>query len=703
MANRLAGASSPYLRQHADNPVDWYPWGNAAFAAAAERDVPVFLSVGYATCHWCHRFAAESFENESVAAELNQAFVCIKVDREERPDLDDYYMTAVMLLNGSGGWPLTAILLPDRRPFFGGTYYTVPQLLQIIDGLSQLWRDSRDKVVNAAEQLAAAIAAQHDPAPVSGNAGPAEVRTAVAELLASQDLVYGGQSGAPRFPQDMTDRLLLQHWQTAGDANALQAALASLVGMAAGGIHDHLAGGLHRYSVDGSWSVPHFEKMLYNQAGLLQAYADAAAVTGSGALRHVAQGIVDFVAAELTDPATGAYWSALDADSEGQEGTYYWWRPSRAADVLGPELTAQTPLVIADSRREVAVDSGLGLDGVVRLPAQGGLADLAADLASSAYAESVVRLGAARAERVRPATDDKVLTGWNGLFIAALAAAGDRLDEPSWLELATRTAGAAAGWHTADGVLVRVAGSDQPGQLEDYAGLGLGYYELWRATGEARWLAAAVALAQQIEPRFGAPSGPLHAASAELDDLPVRPRDVVDNALPSGNSLAAELLLSLAVVVEPQFPQGPAVQAALAALAQRLLGELGPRAVRAPRAHPASLRLVLERLYPLASAPVVRSSLLPATAGRDARVRLSTPPGWHLGNAPGELPFVRHRDNGAARMLPLLDHDQAAGWAEFAWPEECANTDRPTRITVQVCDRRRCLAPTDVWLAPRWT
>ncbi len=340
--NRLAHEASPYLLLHADNPVDWYPWGREAFEAARLADKPIFLSIGYSTCYWCHVMERESFADEGIGALLSEAFVCIKVDREERPDLDEQYMQAVQLMTGSGGWPMTVMLTPDLKPFFGGTYYPPDQLRRVVGAIGEIWRTDRARLLTSADELVAAMARGNrfgatNAERLTGD----DLGQALQAMLTDQDAVHGGHRGAPKFPQDQSDTLFLSAWHHGGPAAFRDAALRSLDAMALGGIHDHVGGGFHRYSTDGMWQVPHFEKMLYNQAGLLRAYSDAAALTGSWWYRRVAAGIVRFTLNELRDPQTGAFWSALDAETDGHEGLHYLWSE---ADLQQPAASTAYPL-----------------------------------------------------------------------------------------------------------------------------------------------------------------------------------------------------------------------------------------------------------------------------------------------------------------------------------------------------------------------
>src|SRR4051812_30793519 len=465
MPNRLAGATSPYLLQHADNPVDWREWGEEAFTEARDRDVPVLVSVGYAACHWCHVMAHESFEDEATAAEMNEGFVCVKVDREERPDVDSVYMTATQALTGSGGWPMTVFTTPDGAPFYCGTYYPprpahgMPSFRQVLAAVRDAWQNRRGGLESAGERIVAGISARRDlgpPAPLSAELLDGAVRT----LAGTFDPTAGGFGGAPKFPPSMLLEFLLRHAARTGDAQSLEMARRTAEAMARGGIHDQLAGGFARYSVDARWVVPHFEKMLYDNALLLRVYLHLWRSTGEQWAREVADGIARFLLTDLRTPE-GGFASALDADTDGVEGLTYVWTPEQLVAVLGED----------DGRWAAEVfevtDRGTFEDGASTL-------QYLRDTGDRARLDDVRRrLLAARAERPQPARDDKVVTAWNGLAVAALAEAGALLDRPEWLADAEAAATLLLDLHLVDGRLRRTSRNGVAGQhagvLEDYA------------------------------------------------------------------------------------------------------------------------------------------------------------------------------------------------------------------------------------------
>jgi hypothetical protein len=555
--NRLAGEKSPYLLQHATNPVDWFPWGEAAFAKAREEGKPVFLSIGYSTCHWCHVMERESFEDEEVAALLNSMFVPVKVDREERPDVDRVYMTAMQAMGLGGGWPLNVFLTPELRPFFGGTYFPPRSLpgrigmTALLPRVYEAWMDERDRVEETGRRVLEALASLDEPdggAPDRAE-GIAGCRDGLARAC---DEVNGGFGGAPKFPSPSNLHFLLRLHaaQPAGDARALAMAERQLDAMRMGGIHDHLGGGFHRYSTDARWLVPHFEKMLYDQAQIALAYLDAFAVTGRAEHGAAARGVLDYVARDLTSPQ-GGFWSAEDADSEGEEGRFYVWTPEEIGAALDP----------ADARVALAhwgVTAGGNFEhGASILHERRGLEATARELglapaeASERLQRARAALLAARSRRPRPHLDDKILTAWNGLMISAFAAGARVLGDPALADRAARAAEFAwsALWDDAAGTLRRrwrdgeAAGA---GQLDDHAALALGLIDLYRAGFDARWLERAARLAAAMVGRFHDPrTGAFFDGAADDPHLVLRMKSDHDGAEVAGNSLAAEVLLLL--------------------------------------------------------------------------------------------------------------------------------------------------------------
>ena len=538
MTNRLANATSPYLLQHQHNPVDWWEWTEEAFAEARRREVPVLLSVGYAACHWCHVMAHESFEDDGVAEVLNRDFVAIKVDREERPDIDAIYMTATTAMTGQGGWPMTCILTPGAEPFFAGTYLPRTQLLQLLEAVTDAWTNRREDVLasgaNVAEQLRA-VARKAAPAAI----GDDVLDQAVATLAAGFDSRNGGFGIAPKFPPSMVLEFLLRHQARVRDGHSLQMVDATCEAMARGGMYDQLAGGFARYSVDASWVVPHFEKMLYDNAQLLRVYVHLWRATGSPLAERVARETADFLLSDLRTPE-GGFASALDADTDGVEGLTYAWTPAQLAEVLGEEDGARAATLLSVTPR------GTFEHGTSTL-------QLRTDPADAAWwQEARGRLLAARHARPQPARDDKVISSWNGLAIAALAEAGALLEEPRYLDAARECAGFLLAAHVVDGRLRRssrggVVGA-AAGVLDDHGNLAEGLLALHQAGGGTRWLGEAARLLELALGHFGDGEGGFYDTSDDAEQLFTRPRSQADNAEPSGSSAVAGALLTYAAL-----------------------------------------------------------------------------------------------------------------------------------------------------------
>jgi uncharacterized protein YyaL (SSP411 family) len=560
--NRLADETSPYLLQHAHNPVDWYPWGEEALARAGELDRPIFLSIGYAACHWCHVMERESFEDEQAAADLNAGFVAIKVDREERPDLDSIYMNAVQAMTRQGGWPMSVFLTPDGRPFYGGTYFPdeprhgSPSFRQLLARIAELWASQRDEIEQTATHVAEHIRNEQD-AParlaeqISGKPAPDPgllLRGVVETLRRDFDAVDGGWGGAPKFPQPMTLELLLrEHLRTAA-RDPLVIAEKTLDAMAAGGIYDHLGGGFARYATDRQWLIPHFEKMLYDNAQLARVYSHAAQVTGDDHYAYVARETLDFVTHELRNPPGGAFASSLDADTDGQEGRTYTWQAAEIREILADDA----PLFEA----AYGVTPAGNWEGRTILHRVRSDTELAAafgrprDEVRETLVQARVNLLRARDARPQPARDDKVLTSWNGLLIGALAEAGTSLHEMALVEIAAEAADFVLDYlRTDDGRLLRSwkdGRARHSGTLEDHAHLADGLLALYEATFEERYFVAARELADLILERFSADEGGFHDTADDAEALFARPRSLQDNAIPSGGAMATTVLLRLA-------------------------------------------------------------------------------------------------------------------------------------------------------------
>jgi uncharacterized protein YyaL (SSP411 family) len=579
MANRLKDATSPYLLQHAGNPVDWWPWCDEAFAQAAARDVPVLLSVGYSACHWCHVMAHESFEDPATAGLINENFVPVKVDREERPDVDAVYMAATQAMTGQGGWPMTVFLTPGREPFYCGTYFPRDYFQRLLRQVAKAWRENRDGVAGQAAAVAAALAERAGPwrgEAVGDPAGLAAVcGRAVTALGESYDRERGGFGRAPKFPPSMVCEFLLRHSEreagsTTG-AQALEMVAGTAAAMARGGMYDQLAGGFARYCVDAGWVVPHFEKMLYDNALLARVYAHLWRRTGDPLARRVARETCAFMIRELRT-AEGGFASALDADSEGEEGRFYTWTPAELRQVLGPQDGGYAAEVF-------------GVTGAGTFEGGRSVLQLRSDPPDPGRLGRIRQaLLAAREARPRPGRDDKVVTAWNGLAIAALAECGLALDEPEFTAAATGAATLLAKVHVRDGRLARasraqVAGPS-PGVLEDYACLADGLLVLYGVTGQAGWAELAGELLGTALARFGDGSGGFYDTPDDAEPLICRPADPADGPTPSGTFAMAGALLSYAALTGSARHR----EAALAAL-----GVLPPIAARFPRAAGAGL------------------------------------------------------------------------------------------------------------------
>ena len=598
--NHLSSSTSPYLLQHAHNPVDWYPWSDEALAKARAEDKPIFLSIGYAACHWCHVMAHESFEDKSIAALMNEHFICIKVDREERPDLDGIYMQAVIALTGGGGWPMSVFLTPGLRPFYGGTYFpptprgNLPAFRDVLTSIAEAWKRRRDEIDRVGEQLIQQMQSQSAARP---GADFTSKHLALAEknLSESYDWGYGGWGAAPKFPQPMTIEFLLartalpkEHRDDMSGASdgrvggvlppyrdhgsavegpGIKASLHALHAMARGGMYDVVGGGFSRYSTDNFWRVPHFEKMLYDNAQLVRAYLHAYQVTGDPSFRRVVEETLAFVAREMTHPE-GGFYSSLDADSEGVEGKFYVWTKGEIREQLleNSDFFEAAYGITEKGNWEGKTILQRALDDA-SLAARFNLTE---GTVPAKLAECHEKLLAARSKRVRPGTDDKILTAWNGLMLAAVAEAarvlgvnetflGEHIGSPQhtdspqrYYKLATRNAEFLLAHLRTDGKLRR---SWRDGKttsevfLEDYAALILGLLELYQTDFNNKWFTSALELAEKMIQRFGdSTAGGFFDTPADGESLLMRPKDIQDNATPSGNALATEALLKLAAL-----------------------------------------------------------------------------------------------------------------------------------------------------------
>jgi len=543
MANRLAEETSLYLLQHAENPVDWYPWGADARAKAQAEDKPIFLSIGYSACHWCHVMAHESFEDEGVAALLNNHFVSIKVDREERPDLDQIYMAAVQAMTGSGGWPMSVFLTPDGHPFYGGTYFPplprhgMPSFTDVLAAVASAWQGRREELVGGGQRLVEAIKRQSETGPSAASQGlqAESLDLAFRNLTLSFDGTHGGWNAAPKFPQPMALEFLLRYHHSTGNSEALRMATRTLEAMARGGVYDQLGGGFHRYSVDDRWLVPHFEKMSYDNSQLARVYLHAWQVTGSEFCRTITEEILDYVIGEMTAPF-GGFYSTQDADSEGQEGKFFVWTPPEIREVLGDEAD--------EFMAAYGVTSGGNFEGKNILEFVGDMKQ------RPTLAEARRKLFEVRERRVHPGRDDKLLTSWNGLMLAAFAEAARTLDRDDYRDVAERNADfILRELRQENGRLLRTWKAGEAklnGYLEDYAYLIEGLLELYQTTFDPQWYVAAQELAKTIIAHFQSPDGGLFDTSDDHETLITRPRDLQDNATPSGNAMAVTALLKLA-------------------------------------------------------------------------------------------------------------------------------------------------------------
>jgi len=669
MPNRLAEETSPYLLQHRNNPVDWYPWGPEALERARAEDRPILLSVGYSACHWCHVMEHESFEDPQTAALMNEHFVNIKVDREERPDIDSIYMAAVQGMTGHGGWPMTVFLTPDGAPFYGGTYYPpeprhgMPSFTQVLTALADAWSTRRGEVDRSAAEIRQSL--QHSVPKGAASALSGSVLDRAAHHLATRfDARWGGFGGAPKFPQPMTIEVLLRHWKRTGGPEALQMAAHTLRRMHAGGMYDHVGGGFARYSVDAQWLVPHFEKMLYDNALLAQAYVHAFQATGDPELRQVVEETLGFVLREMTGPE-GGFYSAFDADSEGEEGKFYVWTPDEIDAVAGAEDGALV-------RRYFGVTEGGNFEGHNILHTPRDPVEVAADAGISVQElmEAVERarpkLYAARAKRVWPGRDDKVLTSWNAMMLHAFSDAARVLDRADYREAAERSADFLLRALRPEGVLLRTYkdGRAKIGAfLEDYALLADALVSLYETTFDPRWLREARALGEGMLERFWEDEqGIFFDTARDAEALVVRPRDLYDSATPSGNSAATLALLRLAELTgEERFRT----------VAERVLASFADQLARFPGAF-SHLLTALDRYLAVPQEVAIVGS--PGDEDAEALLRVV-----RRAYLPNTAVALRRPDEGeeGADLIPLLQ----------------GRTALDGKATAYVCERFACQRP----------
>ena len=670
MANRLANETSPYLLQHKDNPVEWYPWGEEALKRAREEDKPILLSVGYSACHWCHVMERESFEDEATARIMNEHFVSIKVDREERPDIDSIYMSAVQALTRGGGWPMTVFLTPDGAPFYGGTYFPpvpsrgMPSFQQVLLSLADAYENRRDEVSRSAESVREYLQTTTGAALPKTAVGAELLDKAAESLMSELDRRFGGFGGAPKFPQAMNLEVLLRHHHRTGDRAALSGVEDTLRAMANGGIYDQLGGGFARYSVDQYWLVPHFEKMLYDNALLSRIYLEAYQATGEEFYKRIAEETLDYVVRDMTSPE-GGFYSAEDADSEGEEGKFYVWTPEEIRGVLNAEEAT-----IAERYWDVTARGNFEGKNILYVPrppeAVASEFGISPEELWERIREIRSKLFAAREHRVRPGRDEKILAAWNGLMLRSFALAARVLKREDYREVAERNAAFLLDELRVDGRLRRSYKDGQArfnGYLEDHAMVADGLVTLYEATFQTRWLVEAASLADAVLDLFWDEGSELfYDTPADHEELVTRPRDVYDSAAPSGTSVATDVLLRLSLLLDRDDyrARAEAVLDSLSGGMERLPGAFG-RLLAALDFHLSRAREVvivgdLASPDTQALVDVVYDSYLPnkVVAGRDPE------------------------DEEAAAFVPLL-------------------ADRPTRDgrpTAYVCEGYACKNPT---------
>ncbi len=660
---------SPYLQQHAHNPVDWYPWGDAAFRRAEEEQRPVFLSIGYATCHWCHVMAHESFEDEHIASLLNTHFIAIKVDREERPDIDSVYMTACQQMTGQGGWPLTVIMTPDRKPFFAGTYFPrtsragMTGLTGILEKVIRLWQDQRETLTGAAGEFTDHLHENLQES-MKGAADQSLIGDGYRELAASFDPVNGGFGRAPKFPTPATLLFLLRYWKRTGSDQALSMAGKTLDAMRCGGIHDHLGGGFHRYSTDALWRVPHFEKMLYDQALLLMAFTEAWLATKNPVYRQTSEDIITYVIRDLSSPE-GAFISAEDADSPGGEGAYYLWTDAELDAVLGPDDSryAARLFQVTPEGNFRAAEPGSGKNILYLQP---GYTENERDPARRESVRS--RLLAERQKRPHPQRDDKVLTDWNGLMIAALAQASRAFDDPGYYRAAGRAMDFILDRLPSDdgGLLHRWRDGEAaiPAFADDYAFIIHALLELYETGFNPVWLEKSLLLTRYLAGHFSDRDGSgFFTTSDKGEHLIVRKKEVYDGAIPSANSVMLRNLVRLG-----HLTGDPALEEQAAILAESLAGTVR----RSPSAYCAFLCGLDHLLGPASDVVIAGKAFDPV---EEDMIRL-----LHYAYLPSVTTHVRHPSQGTGSLDILA-------------PFTKTMTARDGKTTAYVCTGRTCSNP----------
>jgi uncharacterized protein len=724
--NRLILEGSPYLLQHAHNPVDWYSWGPEAFSAARAQNRPIFLSIGYSTCHWCHVMEHESFDHIEIARLMNERYVCIKVDREQRPDVDEIYMSAVLMTTGHGGWPMSSFLTPEGKPFFGATYFPPQRFAGLLVRIEELWRTQRERLESDAEKVASAVAQSTAARGRAEQVGAGAIDKAVQQSLLQHDDRHGGFGSAPKFPHEPELLLLLQLALRTGHEEARDAAVHSLFAMARGGIHDQIAGGFARYSTDERWLVPHFEKMLYNQAHLGRAFLHAYRLTGHWYAARVARETLEYVLRDLCSPE-GAFYSATDADSEGEEGLFFLWTPAELRAAL-PEAEAELALDLFQATEHGNFEGKNILHLPVPLDVYARKRQLALPELLSRLDRIRERLYAVRERREHPLRDEKILTAWNGMMITTLAEAAAILSEPRYLEAARRAAELLwARSRRAPGDLWRVhlAGSSSiPAQQEDYATLAEALLALYDATDEPGWLERARELADAMLGRFwDTEQGGFFMSAEDADPhLIARPKSPNDGATPSGNSVAARVLVRLAARTgEPLY----------ARRAAETLAAFGAAVERYPAGYSYLLAAADELLHGEAGAlrhaaggaVRVLGRLEPTGEGQGRLlVELRLRSGWHvnaheplgpelvpttleLAEGPWQLESLSYPEPRLVRLgfqaEPLAVYEESVAIeAAVRWPPgELGDAPRvPVRLRLQACDESACQRPESVLL-----
>jgi uncharacterized protein YyaL (SSP411 family) len=739
-ANNLAGESSPYLLQHLHNPVDWYPWRDDAFEKARKENKPIFLSVGYSACHWCHVMERESFENEDIAKILNKDFVSIKVDREERPDVDDLYMTAVQMLNRSGGWPMSVWLTPDGKPLYGATYFPPDRFKQVLGAIAEAWRNKRPEIDKSASSIAEAVKLQlrvsSASATMPGNSVLAEV---FAELKSEYDTKNGGFGRAPKFPPHNTLPLLFFLHEHAGNKNALAPALGTLDAMALGGIRDHLGGGFHRYSTDAVWLVPHFEKMLYDNALLARAYTEAFQITGKPLYKRVSMETLDWALREMRGPE-GGFYSTLDADSEGVEGKYYLWKHSEVLTILGKADAKQFCEIYGVAEDGNYAEQATGQkNGTNILHLRWPFEYFAKERGRLPFVERLpemrAKLLAARSKRIRPGLDDKRLTSWNGLMISALSKAGEAFHEPRYIQAAAQAADYVLTPLLRDGKLVHSRRptpdaqhppQDSPAFLEDYAYLMMGFLDLYEAQHSPSRFSQARAVADAMLQHLADTSGGFYDSSASDKKLFARAKSGFDSAMPSPNGVAARALIRLGKATGDGKYRGIAV---------KTIKSFGGLITRAPRGTQTLLLASAE--YDQKYKAQVKTPVLPAMTSKgpvtlsaecnsampglaaELRVRIAVQPQWHINStAPLDksliasqltieppvgftastptFPAPKHVRLGFSKDELSVFQNEVIVTANLMSPRDAKlgpNSRVIVRLRYQACNNKACLAP----------